>query len=225
MVGMLGVNPCTAYRMLKDFADLKKGDWIIQNGSNSAVGQGIIQLCRIWGINTLNIVREREGIETVKEELKALGANITVTDKEFRSSEFQENLKNQGITFKVGFNCVGGKLVNDMAKVLENKANLVTYGGMSREPVTLSTSNLIFKQINFTGYWMAEWNESAKLSERKEMWTALLKLMASGEFKLPGYEVFNFSDCNEESFEKIKQSLTLSNKGGSSKLKKLIQFD
>jgi trans-2-enoyl-CoA reductase len=26
MVGMLGVNPCTAYRMLKDFADLKKGN-------------------------------------------------------------------------------------------------------------------------------------------------------------------------------------------------------
>jgi hypothetical protein len=72
---------------------------------------------------------------------------------------------------------------------------------------------------------MAEWNESAKLSERKEMWTTLLKLMTSGEFKLPAYEVFNFKDCNEESFEKIKQSLTLSNKGGSSKLKKLIQFD
>lgn len=40
----IAVNPCTAYRMLKDFVPLKEGDTIIQNGGNSAVGQAVIQV-------------------------------------------------------------------------------------------------------------------------------------------------------------------------------------
>ena len=34
----IGVNPCTAYRLLRDFETLREGDTIIQNGANSQVG-------------------------------------------------------------------------------------------------------------------------------------------------------------------------------------------
>lgn len=40
----LQVNPSTAYRMLKDFVQLFPGDFIIQNGANSAVGRYVIQV-------------------------------------------------------------------------------------------------------------------------------------------------------------------------------------
>ena len=33
----LQVNPPTAYNMLSNFAELKAGDWVVQNGANSAV--------------------------------------------------------------------------------------------------------------------------------------------------------------------------------------------
>lgn len=36
----IGVNPCTAYRLLRDFETLREGDSIIQNGANSQVGGG-----------------------------------------------------------------------------------------------------------------------------------------------------------------------------------------
>lgn len=36
----IGVNPCTAYRLLRDFVTLREGDSIIQNGANSQVGGG-----------------------------------------------------------------------------------------------------------------------------------------------------------------------------------------
>jgi trans-2-enoyl-CoA reductase len=55
----LAINPCTAYRMLRDFVELQKGDYIIQNAANSAVGQYVIQLARVWGYRTVNIVRSR----------------------------------------------------------------------------------------------------------------------------------------------------------------------
>ena len=35
------------------------GDCIIQNGANSAVGQCVIQLAAAWGVNTINIIRNR----------------------------------------------------------------------------------------------------------------------------------------------------------------------
>ena len=44
MAATLGVNPCTAYRMLLDFVSLKSGDVIIQNCANSAVGMAVIQV-------------------------------------------------------------------------------------------------------------------------------------------------------------------------------------
>lgn len=76
------VNYPTAWNMLKDFVDLKEGDWVIQNGANSAVshiilfftacrnfrlndtnilqvGQAVIQIAKSRGLNTINLIRAR----------------------------------------------------------------------------------------------------------------------------------------------------------------------
>lgn len=63
---MLNVNPCTAYRMLKDFVSLKAGDTVIQNGGNSAVGQMVIQLCKVWNYKSVSVVRDRPNIQELK---------------------------------------------------------------------------------------------------------------------------------------------------------------
>jgi len=65
----LSINPPTALRMLTDFVNLNpasaayrtplKKQWVIQNGANSAVGISAIQLCREWGVGTINLVRDR----------------------------------------------------------------------------------------------------------------------------------------------------------------------
>lgn len=78
----LQVNPPTAYRMLKDFVDLKPGDTVIQNGANSAVGKAVIQICRIRGYNSVNIVRKRDNLTELVNELKGLGANEVITDEQ-----------------------------------------------------------------------------------------------------------------------------------------------
>ena len=55
--------------MLRDFVSLKPGDWIIQNGANSGVGQAVIQIAREMGVHTVNIVRDREDIDALKQRL------------------------------------------------------------------------------------------------------------------------------------------------------------
>lgn len=66
VASMMNVNPCTAYRMLKDYVPLKPGDTVIQNGGNSAVGQLVIQLCKIWNYKSVSVVRDRPNIQELK---------------------------------------------------------------------------------------------------------------------------------------------------------------
>ena len=68
---MLSINPMTALRLLRDFANLSKGDLILQNAANSAVGIAIIQLASHFGYRTLNLVRREEN----REQLEKAGAD------------------------------------------------------------------------------------------------------------------------------------------------------
>jgi len=45
--------------MLLDFVKLNEGDWVVQNGANSGVGQNVIQLAKIRGYKTVNVIRDR----------------------------------------------------------------------------------------------------------------------------------------------------------------------
>lgn len=87
----LSVNPCTAYRMLKDFVQLKEGDVIIQNGANSSCGQSVIQFCKNWGIISVNVVRNRTEIDALKSELKSMGADYVLTEEEVGTTQLFKN--------------------------------------------------------------------------------------------------------------------------------------
>uniref|UniRef100_A0A7N0ULS1 Enoyl-[acyl-carrier-protein] reductase, mitochondrial n=1 Tax=Kalanchoe fedtschenkoi TaxID=63787 RepID=A0A7N0ULS1_KALFE len=138
------VNPLSALRMLEDFVSLNSGDSIVQNGATSTVGQCIVQLAQLRGIHSINIIRDRPGSDEAKETLKKLGAAEVFT-------ESQLNLKNvksllDGIPEPaVGFNCVGGDSASLVLKFLRHGGTMVTYGGMSKKPVSVSTSSFIFK--------------------------------------------------------------------------------
>ena len=41
------INPASALRMLEDYVQLKEGDWVVQNGANSAVGLAAIQIAKV----------------------------------------------------------------------------------------------------------------------------------------------------------------------------------
>lgn len=185
--GTVSVNPCTAYRMLKDFVALQPGEWFIQNGANSGVGRAAIQLGRRWGYKSINVVRKREsGMAELKAELHALGADVVVTDEEVADKGFRARVKE--LTHggrepvRLGLNCVGGKLVTDMTKILAAGAHMVTYGAMSKQPVTLPTGALIFQNISFDGFWVSRWSE-ANPEAKEACVREILDWTRKGEFR------------------------------------------
>jgi trans-2-enoyl-CoA reductase len=199
-VGTVSVNPVTAYRMIKDFCEwdwLRSGEeWMIQNGANSGVGRAAIQLARVWGINTLNIIREREDAaetEALKQDLYSLGATAVITEAELLSKEFKptvNELTHKGKQpIRLGLNCVGGKNAAAIAKVLAPDSHLVTYGAMSKQPVALPSGLLIFKNLVFDGFWVSRWGD--KNPQLKENTIRdVFDLTRAGKFKdIPVQEV------------------------------------
>lgn len=203
-VATVSVNPCSAYRMLKDYVDLidlsvktfqkdssaQGGAWFIQNGANSGVGRAAIQLGKLWGLRSINIVREREDPEAtsaLKQELLDLGATVVVTESEFLDRSFTARLKEEYTRMgrdplMLGLNCVGGKSATSMAKCLGESGTLVTYGAMSKQPVMLPTGLLIFKDLRFNGFWLSRWANADRNAKKKTV-DEILGLIKEGKFR------------------------------------------
>ncbi|KAF9426723.1 mitochondrial 2-enoyl thioester reductase [Podila epigama] len=186
----LTVNPCTAYRMLRDFKTLSPGDYIIQNGANSGVGEAVIQMAKPLGVKTINIIRNRPGHEQVAERLRALGATHILTDDQLGKIETKELVKSwlaaegsQKREIKLGFNCVGGKPATEMARMLSKNGHLVTYGAMSRQPLILPASLQIFKNVHASGFWLSAWNDEHSVQERQDMIDSVLDTMDHPDYK------------------------------------------
>lgn len=190
-VGTVSVNPCTAYRMLLDYGkwNFRGDEWFIQNGANSGVGRAAIQLAREWGIKSINVVRGREDKseeDKLKQELYDLGATHVVTEEELMSREIRDKVKEWTRggreQIKIGLNCVGGKPGTTLAKFLASEASMITYGAMSKKPLELPASLLIFKNINFTGFWVSKWSDKHP-DQKKQTVDDVLRLTRQGKFK------------------------------------------
>lgn len=192
----LTVNPCTAYRMLTDFTELKTDDVVIQNGANSACGQNVIQIAKAWGVKTVNVIRDRPNLKELVDFLKSLGATEVLTEEELRTTDLFKSKRLPKP--RLGLNCVGGKSALEVMRHLANGSPIVTYGGMSREPVTVPTSALIFKDIQVRGFWMTEWsNKNAKNTQRFDMFEKIISLMKDGKLHGPAYKMVAFDQFQE----------------------------
>jgi len=163
----LAVNPCTAYRLLQS-VPLKSGDVIIQNAGNSMVGVCVNQMAAARGIKSIAVIRARPDLDETVERLKAHGAYAVVTDEYLRTPAFKRLISDLPPP-KLALNAVGGQVATDIARTLGQGGVMITYGGMSRQPVAIPTSLLIFKDIDARGFWMTRWLTQASEQERQQM--------------------------------------------------------
>eukprot|EP01126_Amoeba_proteus_P010080 TRINITY_DN1390_c0_g1_i6.p1 TRINITY_DN1390_c0_g1~~TRINITY_DN1390_c0_g1_i6.p1 ORF type:complete len:358 (+),score=64.47 TRINITY_DN1390_c0_g1_i6:239-1312(+) len=179
----LSVNPATAFRLLKDFVELKEGDVVIQNGANSMVGMSVIQLAHDLGVKTVNIIRAGDNFNEKSELMKKYGAYAVVTPEDSRSREFRKMLSEIPQP-KLALNCVGGETATEMARILGKGGVMVTYGGMSYKPVTVPTAPFIFNDITLKGFWMSRWYSEHNDTERKELFNRLIHLVQEEKLRI-----------------------------------------
>lgn len=189
----VSINPATAYRLLRDFVQLKPGDYIIQNGANSMVGLAVIQMARELGIKTINIIRsDRPNGEQALRLLSNLGGDINIPDSVVPTAGFQDILRELS-PIKLGLNCVGGETTTDLARCLGNQGTLVTYGGMSKKHLSIPTDLVTYKQLQLKGFWIADWYDTHSVTERQAMYEEIFTAVKAKKLSF-FYEVYDFDD-------------------------------
>lgn len=171
---MLKINPMTAWRLLHDYVELERGDWLIQNAANSAAGRAVIQIAHELGYKTVNVVRRAELIS----ELRAEGGDVVLVDSENLRHEVEDAIA--GPPIRLGLNAVGGESALRLANCLAPGSTLVTYGAMSLQPLKIPNGLLIFKDLRFRGIWINKWYDNATPAQRMEAFQHLFEMAKRG---------------------------------------------
>src|SRR5204862_560991 len=186
---MLKINPMTAWRLLHDYVDLARGDWLIQNAANSAAGRAVIQIGHELGLKTVNVVRRAELID----ELRAEGGDVVLVDNE----KLRDEVKNatNGAAIRLGLNSVGGDSALRLANCLTFGGTLVSFGAMSLQPLKIPTGLLIFKDLRFRGIWINKWYDNATMQERMEAFKSLFDMAKRGLLKTKVEKAYSIDDA------------------------------
>ena len=144
-LALITVNGFTAYFLLRDYLELNKGDWVIQNAANSNVGRYLIALAKEEGIKTLNVVRRK----SLYDELIELGATEVILDSEHGDEKTLENIRSKNI--KLGIDAVAGPATEQLAKSIIDGGLIVNYGTVTKEMCHISFWSLFRKKITLRG--------------------------------------------------------------------------
>jgi trans-2-enoyl-CoA reductase len=186
---MLKINPMTAWRLLHDYVDLEKEDWLIQNAANSAAGRAVVQIAHELGYKTVNVVRRAELID----ELHAEGGDVVLVDGE----NLREEVKaaTSGAPIRLGLNAVGGESALRLANCLAPASTLVTFGAMSLQPLKIPNGLLIFKDLRFRGIWINKWYDNATVQERMDAFRSLFEMAKRGLLKTKVERAYPLSEA------------------------------
>jgi trans-2-enoyl-CoA reductase len=186
---MLKINPMTAWRLLHDYVNLARGEWLIQNAANSAAGRALIQIARELGYKTVNVLRRNDLID----ELRAEGGDVVLVDGE----NLREEVKNAtgGAPIRLGLNAVGGDSALRLANCLAPESTLVTFGAMSLQPLKIPNGLLIFKDLRFRGIWINKWYDNATMQERMDAFRPLFEMAKRGLLKTKVEKAYPLSEA------------------------------
>lgn len=181
--------PFSAISLL-DFLHVERGDWIIQNTANGAVGKTVAMLAKARGVHTVNLVRRDAGVD----ELAVLGIDHGVsTAKEGWQDRVRTLVGDAPI--RAAIDSIGGKASAELLSLLGEEGLLVSFGTMTGEPMQIASGDLIFKQVTVKGFWGSKIGAAIPATTKRELIGELLRLAAAGELKLPVEAVYDFVDA------------------------------
>ncbi len=167
-------NMITACYALEDIVALRPGDWLIQNGANSSCGQFIIQLAKMRGLHTANVVRR----DAARPYLREIGADVVVVDGPDLARDVAEATGGAGIALAIDM--VAGGATERLASCLATGGTVAVYGLMSNESAQVNVSDLLFKEIRVVGYYMGKSRRERTPEEFNRVHDEVVDLVSSG---------------------------------------------
>jgi trans-2-enoyl-CoA reductase len=179
---MLTANPATAWVLLRHMCALERGDWVIQNAANSAVGQCVRQLAPQLGLRVLNVVRRQDAVDEADR-----ADSVWLVDAGSNPSLLRERVvaSTQGNTVRLALDAIAGPASGALAGSLADKASLVVYGMLSGRPCEVSAHDLVFRELQVKGFWLATWFADAdNRSKARTLYPELVAMVQAGSLKM-----------------------------------------
>jgi NADPH:quinone reductase-like Zn-dependent oxidoreductase len=174
------VNPLTAWIMCVEELALRPGEWLLQTAAGSTLGRVVLQVARLRGFKTINVVRRREQ----GEELKSLGADAVIcTDEEDIPERVREITGREGLTKAI--DAVGGETGAAVVSALGRGGVMLVYGLLSGQPMPIDGGRMIFTSATVRGFWLGEWMRSAPPERQQATFVEMLGSMATREIVPP----------------------------------------
>src|SRR5262245_982176 len=196
---MLRINPPTALLLLTDIAELKAGDWVIQNVANSAVGRLVIRLARARQLRTVNVVRRA----SLFAELEALGADVCAVDGPELAATVTD--KTSGAPIRLGLDAVSGCAAARLSSCLAEGGVVCNYGSMSGEDPVMPRSALTSGGQKLVGFVLGRGLATRSLDEMRALYADLGRRVLDGTLSAPCEKVYQIED--------IKAALTHAQQG------------
>jgi mitochondrial enoyl-[acyl-carrier protein] reductase / trans-2-enoyl-CoA reductase len=190
-LSMLGINPATAYLLLTDIVPLKPGDWVIQNGANSAVGRAVIAIAKSLGIRTVNVVR-REGLV---DEIKSIGGDVVLVEGPDQPKLVAAATGNAKISLAIDM--VGDTATTNLMNSVALNGTVAVYSISSQKPLVGSGVRLIFNSQTIRGFWLINWFKTAKPDKLAAMYEHLASMVAAGAISAPVAASYRFEEFSE----------------------------
>ncbi|MDH3687986.1 MAG: zinc-dependent alcohol dehydrogenase family protein [Gammaproteobacteria bacterium] len=176
---MMKANPPTALLMLRDYVDLKPGDWVVQNAANSAVGYHVIRLAKSSGVRTINVVRR----ESLVEPLKSIGADLVLVDGNDLGRRVRAEIGEDNVP--VAFDAAGGPACLHLADCLSDGGILVNYGFLSGKPCMITPHHAIVHGIELKGFWLVKRLFQRSRDKIEEVYREVAQLINAGTINAP----------------------------------------
>ena len=173
-LALMPINPPTSYLILEDYGDLKEGDWVIQNAANSNCGRYLIELAKLRGIKTVNVVRRPELIP----ELQDLGGDVVLVDGDDLPERMLE--ATGGVRAKLGVDAVNGMATARIASCLEDGSTVLVYGMLTGEPCMLPPDVSFLQDIRLEGFYTIRQYAKRTPEEVRKIYEDLVKLFEEG---------------------------------------------
>jgi trans-2-enoyl-CoA reductase len=173
--------------MLHDFVKLERGDWLIQNAGTSAVGVLVAQLAKHLGLNCVSVVRDVATAETLLKAGPSTALRASTVKVVAENSGYEKNAAKLtgGAPIKLALNAVGGESVGRLCRAVAHDGEVVTYGGVTAEPMRFPTRPLIFSNIQLRGFWLDGWVRSHSAKETEAMYDKTFELLRAGVIAQP----------------------------------------
>jgi len=172
-LSLVPINAVTALLLL-EASGAGRSDWIIQNAANSSCGLYLIQLAKLRGVRTINVVRRAEALITVK----AMGGDINLIDGPDLFERVHHATDRAPIRFAL--DAVAGGATARLAEAISDGGTVTCYGALSGQPCELPPETAFLRAISLQGFYTRRQLGKHSPARKAILYHSLGEMVANG---------------------------------------------